>query len=532
MRVAIKFSFIVILWLAFTILGKRVNAQQPNPSPPLFQDVTQQAGITMRRLGGGPMSKDKSIGQAWGDYDRDGWLDLYVTDSKGPNVLYRNTGMGTFVQSPISATLALTDSESAGAVWGDYNNDGWLDLFVTAWGPDTLFRNEQGKGFSDVTATAGVSDKLNSKSASWGDYNNDGFIDLYVANWACEPKCGRPFVGDEDQFYRNNGDGSFSNVTDLLSHQVEGAGFVASFVDYDNDNDSDLYLVNDEYINPVGNALWRNDGPGCAGWCFTDVSKASGSNVKVMGMGLAIADYDGNGYFDFYFSNVGAAELLQNQGDGTFKRMAKSLGVQAKWGVSWGTTFFDYDRDGWQDLYLTIAAAVSDGTTQNRLWHNNGVNSTAPITTSTSVTNVVSFSDVSEGSGVDDRRKSLGVAYADYDNDGWVDLLVGNYAEGYRLYRNLGNAGVGNNWLTIELTGGGKVNRDAIGARVTITSSDGRMQTQQVINGSSLGGGSALALYFGLGKATIRSLEVHWPDGKVQSMKNVKANQVLTVRYQ
>ena len=149
-----------------------------------------------------------------------------------------------------------------------------------------------------------------------GDLTGDNLADLYVANWSCTPNCGRPSEGDKDNLYHNNGDGTFTDVADLLSHQTWGAGFIAGFVDFDDDGDLDIYLVNDEFLNPVGNALWRNDGAGCDGWCFTDVSQAAGADQRVMGMGLAVGDPDNDLDFDFYFSNVGPMTLLVNQGDG------------------------------------------------------------------------------------------------------------------------------------------------------------------------------------------------------------------------
>ncbi len=511
-RIFLSVSILIILFLwqtsvdlqAMVLHKARLQPQvqlQVTPQPLPFRDVSRAAGIVMQRKGGGTLSKDKGIGQAWGDYDRDGWLDLYVTDSAGANVLYHNQRDGTFLVSELSPQVALATEKSSGALFGDYNNDGWPDLYVLNWGANTLFRNEEGTRFVVVTTEAGVGDESNGKTAAWGDYDNDGLLDLYVANWACEPLCGRPTSGDKDRLYHNNGDGSFVDVTHLLGTTTRGAGFVASFVDYDNDGDLDIYLVNDEYINPIGNVLWRNDGPGCDEWCFVDVSEEAGADTRLMGMGLATSDYDNDGNLDFYFSNVGEAVLLRNLGNGHFVDMASTAGVSAAQTISWGALFFDYDNDGWRDLYLAVANAVGDESTINRLYHNNRDGT---------------FDDLADLSGAAHPGQTLGVAYADYDNDGWVDLLIGNFDGGYRLYRNQLGQWSDARWITIELVGSGPVNRDAIGSRVYITTSDGVTQMQEIKAGSSVGAGNALLLYFGLGRERIDTMRIIWADGLTQ----------------
>lgn len=484
----------------------------PTPAPsPLFVDVSQSAGIINNRAG-----TDKAIGQAWGDYDNDGWPDLYVTDHAGPNTLYRNNGNGTFAVSNQSASVALPDSYSGGAVFADYDNDGWRDLYVLNWGQNVLYRNAGGTAFVDVTAEAGVGDEGNGKTAAWGDYDKDGFLDLYVANWSCYPQCGRPTSGDRDRLYHNNGDGTFSDATNLLGGKIVGAGFVASFTDYDNDGDLDIYLVNDEFINPVGNGLWRNDGPGCDGWCFTEISQQAGADTRAMGMGLATADYDNDGDQDFYFSNSGPMTLLQNQGNSTFANVAALAGVEAPNSVGWGAVFFDYDNDGWQDLYLAVSDAVGGGVPTNPLFHNNRDGT---------------FADVSAVSGVNDSGSTLGVAYADYDRDGRLDLLVGNIDTGYKLYRNQSAVTLPNNWIAFELVGGGPVNRDAVGSRVVVTTADGQRRMMEVISGSSLGAGNELILHFGLGSMTAADVQITWPDGLTQTFQGVAANKQYRLTY-
>ena len=481
--------------------------------PVIFTDASRQAGITNNRVAGIEMS----AGQAWGDYDNDGWVDLYVTDPLGENTLYRNNGDGTFSVSALNEQVALSKAYSQGASFADYDNDGWKDLIVVNWGTDHLFHNENGKGFVDVTKQAGIADNYNSKTASWGDFDNDGFLDLYIANWSCYPRCGRPMEADPDSFYRNNGDGTFTNVTDYLGGGTNGAGFVASFSDYDNDGDLDIYLVNDEFVNPTGNKLWRNDGAGCQGWCFTQVAREASADSHLFGMGLAAGDYDNDGDIDYYYSNVGPMELLQNQGDGTFKEVAKQADVQAANGIGWGAVFLDYDNDGWQDLYLAIADTTDHKDVgANKLFRNNADGT---------------FTEVACNTESSDIRMSIGVASADYNHDGWVDLIVGNLDEGYRLYRNDAGRTTNNHWLSFALTGGGPVNRDAVGTRVYVTTRNGITQMQEVINGSSVMAGNDLALNFGTGAARSADVVIRWPDGAEQTFKNVRTDQRYGIQY-
>ena len=283
----------------------------------LFHDVSESAGIaaTHRAI----WDEDAPVpyadaylaaGSAWEDYDNDGWVDLYVTGNLDPNVLYRNQGDGSFAVSEHSQSLSLPDELSGGAVWADYDNDGWRDLYVLNWGANRLFRNLEGAGFADVTVAAGVGDIGKATTAAWGDYDEDGHLDLYVTNWSCYPECDlADFARSRDALYHNNGDGSFTDVTGLLRFErLLGAGFAVSWVDYDDDRDLDLYIVNDRVINAIGNVLWRNDGPGCAGWCFTDVSARAGADAEVHGMGLATGDYDNDGDLDFLFLQYGAGD--------------------------------------------------------------------------------------------------------------------------------------------------------------------------------------------------------------------------------
>jgi cytochrome c peroxidase len=481
--------------------------------PTAFVHVTGAAGIDAKHTQGYQVT-----GQAWADYDRDGWLDLYVTDSVGPNTLYRNNGDGTFSVSPFNEQVALPAHYSGGASWADYDNDGWPDLLVLGREENVLFHNRGDQGFVDVTLQAGLTDRYTSKTASWADYDNDGWLDLYIANWGCTPRCARSAgsSGEPDQLYHNNGDGAFSNVSRLLGGKNDGGGFVARWLDYDDDGDLDIYVINDEFVVPPGNKLFRNDGPGCDGWCFSEVSQEAGADTKVMGMGVAADDWDQDRDLDIYFTNAGTMKLLQNQGDGTFVEAAAEAGVALnRNSVGWGAVSLDYDNDGARDLYVALMMADRPGAF-NPLFRNDG-------------TGV--FSHIGPASGADDPGPSVGVASADYDNDGWVDLVVGNYDRGYRLFRNAALAGDANRWLALKLIGSGPVNRDAVGTRAIVTTSDGRVQMQDVHNGSSVGGGSTLTLHFGLGETEIEAVEIVWPDGTSRTYADLAPNTAYEIGY-
>ncbi len=503
----------------------------------IFIDVSLSAGITAKHEGSWDEFSGEdfttgylAMGQAWGDYDNDGWVDLYVTGGLAESVLYHNNQDGTFSVSKFSDDVSLPDAWTGGAVFADYDNDGWQDLYVLVHGANVLFRNKAGKGFRDVTEKAGVGDTGKGTTAAWGDYDNDGFLDLYVVNWSCFPDCDP--VNHElasDRLYHNNGDGMFSDASTLLTHEkLLGAGFAASFADFDNDNDLDLYVVNDMLHNPIGNVLWRNDGAGCDGWCFTDISKETQTNILKHSMGIAVADYDNDLDLDIYFSDmVNPMTLLQNEA-GVFTDVSEEAGVDVgpSSAVGWGTAFFDYNNDGWQDLYLATTEFIQlykerppEGMLlpyQNYFFENNGDGT---------------FNDSSPQSWTKNPAPSMGMAYADYDRDGFVDFVVGNWNEGYVLYHNEGRVGEGNNWLTVELQGKDKVNRDAVGSRVYLRFSDGRELMQEVNIGSSLGAGNETALHFGLGKASVERATIVWSDGTKKEIDEAPINQLWKVVY-
>ncbi len=469
-----------------------------------------------------------------------GWVDLYLTGGLNPSTLYRNNQDGTFTISEHATDVALPDVWTGGAVWADYDNDGFKDLYVLANGANVLLHNEAGQGFRDVTETAGVGDTGKGTTAAWGDYDSDGHLDLFVVNWACIPECPRPAdpVLASDRLYHNNRDGTFTDVSALLDAvKRQGSAFAASFVDFDNDGDPDIYVVNDKAEQPIGNVLWRNDGPGCDGWCWHDASSETRSKIVKHGMGLAVGDYDNDLDLDFYFSDmVEAMALLENLGD-QFRDASKTAGVGVGPGsvVGWGTAFFDFNNDGWLDLFLASTELIRNFDDQeqegmlfpsgmegmlfpypNPLFQNRGDGT---------------FLDVTPTSWQQNPKPSMGIAYADYDRDGLVDFVVGNFGQGYTLYRNAGLAGADNHWLTVRLEGRAPINFDAIHARVFVTTSDGLTRMQEVKSGSALGAGNDTALHFGLGESTVASVRVVWPDGTAVAFEEVAADRMWVLVY-
>lgn len=517
---------LIVLVLAFTALTNQAVGQQPE----LFTDVAAQAGVT---AGHQAVWDEKQrvgylgVGQAWGDYNNDGWLDLYLSGNRAPSILYQSNQDGTFSVSPFSEAVSLPHTPTGGATWADYDNDGWRDLLVVGQGTAALFHNDAGQGFTDVSSSAGLDNRGKGASAAWGDYDEDGFLDLYIVNWTCVPDCTPiDFTRQQDYLYHNNADGTFSDVSSLLVYRkLLGAGFAASFTDYDQDGDLDLYVVNDEYQNPIGNLLWRNDGAGCGGWCWKDVSAESGTNVILSGMGLAIGDYDNDLDPDFYVTNmINAFSLLRNNGDGTFTDVARSAGVYFGWTdtVGWGTGFFDYDNDGWQDIFVAATGFIQRELSlppegmlfphNSYLFHNNSDGTFTNLWTVP-------------------KNPSMGVAFADYDKDGWVDFVATDWNQSFKLYRNRGAAASDHHWLTIRLQGAGGLDRDAIGTKVYVTTDDGRTLFQEVINGSALGAGSDTALHFGLASAQIQNLTVEWLNGEKQTFRGLDVNQSLVIHY-
>ena len=507
---------------------------------PMFRDVSSQAGVDFLHhhfsapLGGGVVVFD---------FNGDGLHDIYVADSKGPNALYRNNGDSTF--SDVARAAGIDDPKGVGngGCAADYDNDGDQDLFLTNYGPNRFFLNKGDGTFVDLTTHAGVQDTYSlyrSMGCAWGDYDADGFLDLIVVRhlerWNAMLVITRDFLPRVGAMalYHNDGGGGFVDVTDLLgdtSHprtrtkdryfgNVWGAGFQPAWVDYDNDGDLDLYVVNDFGSDIQPNVLWRNDGPTAdGGWGFRDVSDISDANVGIYGMGLAIGDYDLDGHSDFFITNINDNVLLKNNGQGrSFVDTSIEMGVrESRKRVGWATAFLDYDNDGDEDLYV-VNGYIGDGTKlvhledqANLLWRN-GDSGT--------------FTNVSSESGVDDPGDGRGGAYLDFNRDGCLDLYVANVGGRAKLFEN--TCDWGGNWLIVK-TVGTVSNRDGIGARISVVA--GRSsQVRDVYGGSSSVSQNMVEAHFGLGRAAmVDSVTIRWPSGAVQTLTDVPPNQWLTV---
>ena len=537
---------------------------KPSAPPVQFVDVGQQAGLNTPNVWGGidhkrSIIEAKGSGLAFFDYDHDGWLDIYLTNGdrldtqwpagKAPTSgLYKNNRDGTFTDVTAKSGLARTGWQT-GVCVGDYNNDGWDDLFCCFWGHNILFRNNGDGTFTDVTEKAG----LQQKEVRWGagctflDYNRDGYLDLFVCNYIkldpdkissadathyCQWKgvpimCGpRGLPADTNILYHNNGDGTFKDVSEKAGILKTGPRYSITAVSYDFNNDGwpDIYVA----VDSQPSILFQNNHDGT----FTDVAVMancaySDSGHEQAGMGIAVADYDCDGWFDIFKTNFAddTCNLYHNNGDGTFTDVTfpAGVGVNSRY-VAWGCGFIDYDNDGWPDIlqvnghvYPEIDKYDFDQKFKNpRLVYKNLGNG--------------HFKDVSSemGPGISEHYSSRGAAFGDYDNDGDMDALVLNMNDLPSLLRNDG--GNKQNWIKIKLVGT-KCNRTAIGARVRVFTGK-HIQMDEVHSGASVMSQSDLRLHFGLGGTeTVDTIEVKWPTTqKVERFMKVKANQILTIR--
>ncbi|MCB0654027.1 MAG: VCBS repeat-containing protein, partial [Saprospiraceae bacterium] len=488
-----------------------------------FSDETAVTGIALIHDGTGIPGDIQSIGSGavWFDYNNDGYLDLYVTMRLEGNKLYRNNGDGTFTD--VASMLGVADAghDGSGAAAADFNNDGWQDLFLANGNQDVLFKNNNGTSFTNITASAGISttDQSRGASASWADYDQDGFLDLYVANHNMVP--GYSNGSTQDRLYHNNGNETFTDVSEVLSASgiITGFGFIGGWTDFDRDGDPDLFLVNDCLsTNLISMKIFRNDGDThpTLSWKFTEVSISVGVDDCANGMGISVGDYNKDGWMDVFYSDIGPANLFQNI-NGTFSNVTNTAGVgdQVWPDFSWGNCFFDYDLDGWPDLFLVLGShhyPASEEPKPNMLFHNKG--------------NGINFTDVSAAMNMNDEGRARTAVYGDYDNDGDPDMFIVNYGEPVLLMRN--NNSNGNHFLKVHLIGTVS-NSDGIGSYLKLTTSDGMSQYFETRSGSSLGGGDAIDAYFGLGSNTqVTSLEITWPSGIIQVIENISADQYIT----
>ena len=497
-----------------------------------FTDVTASSGIGHTHQDIGICLWDVGTGSAWGDYDNDGDPDLYVTNHGGPNWLYRNdgdsSGDGVTDFVDVAVTLGVDDplGISHSAAFIDYDNDGDQDLYVTNYGEGVsrLYHNllvENGSvGFIDLAQSAGLTDGGRPITAGWADFDNDGWLDVYIAKHAYCPEDARA----QDVLYKNNGDGTFSDVSGWLCAggsapcaQLNGLGFTPGWFDYDNDGDLDLYLVNDNIDHLwYTNVLWRNDGPdGAGGWIFTDISDLSASGLDVNGMGLGIGDYNNDGWMDLAFSNIGPNMLLRNNPNGVFDNVAEEAGVMREvlpsghQSFTWGTLFLDADNDRWLDLYIVAGTIGETIIPQPNILFMNNHDGT--------------FRDASAESNMANTLRARNASSADIDGDGDVDIFVSNIYQPPILHMNETDGG---NWFSVTVEGT-ESNRDAIGTRMWLESPDGLTQMRDINSGPTHGGGDYRAGYFGLADQVEGELTVRWPNGVTTNYGTFAANQAV-----
>jgi hypothetical protein len=546
-------------------------------SLPVFSDVTDTAGLAQAQIVCGESEKKRFLlemtgcGLAFFDYDQDGWIDLFLVNgtrfqldpSQAPpgNYLFHNNRDGTFTE--VTAKAGLVHSGwGQGCCIGDYDNDGFDDLFVTYWGDNALFRNLGNGTFADVTRQAGLSlGRLRrwNTGCCFLDYDRDGHLDLFVANYIqFDPKddpgagasdycrlkgfpvaCGpRGFNGGTNLLFRNRGDGTFEDVT-LKSGIGKPAGpqstaftsanwkprgtygFGAVSADFDNDGWPDIYVACDS----APSLLYRNNHDGS----FREVGVAAGcayneDGIEQAGMGAAAADYDGDGWIDIVKTNFSddTSSLYHNLGQASFEELtfASGIGLNTQF-LGWGAGFIDVDNDGWKDLFVANGHIYPGIDRQlrhlryhqrNLLYKNIGNGK---------------FLDISmkSGPGLRLEKSSRGCAFGDFDNDGDMDVLISNINDAPTLLRNDSPAF---NWIKVKCLGTVS-NRSAIGTRVRV-SAGSRVQIDEVQSGSSYLSQNDLRLHFGVGEADrIDRLEVRWPTGKIECFAGLQVNRLYTL---
>ena len=513
-----------------------------------FTEQTQQAGIHFKHTNGA--SKEKYLPETMGsgglffDYNNDGHLDIYLvnggTVSSAPknryrnpehiNVLYRNKGDGTFIDATAAAGLAQNSGYGMGCLSADYDNDGDADLYLTNFGRNQLYRNNGDGTFTDVTSYAGVGDGNWSVSATFGDYNLDGYLDLYIANYldyqpdtahACFLEgrhiyCGpHEYPGASDTLYRNNGDGTFTDVTTRAGLHNTGKGLGTLFIDYNSDDYPDIFVANDA----IPDFLYRNNRDGT----FTDIAVTAGVAYNSEGratasMGIANGDYDNDGREDIFITNFSLEinSLFHSDSDGFYTMTSFETGLAdpSFSQLGFGTQFLDADNDGTLELF------VANG----HVWDN--VSEITPSLFYKQLcqifgrTNTGKFKDLSETAGSFFKRPIVarGVAIGDYNNDGATDILVTSCGETPVLLRNDSQiTATKNNWVKIRLIGT-KSNRDGIGAKVWVHT-NATTQFKEVTCGGSYASGSEHRLLFGIGtQERLQSIKVKWQSGHVQTM--------------
>jgi hypothetical protein len=547
---ALKVVSAVVLVLVPLVLV----AQSRPASSIVYTDVTAAAGIRFKHTSGAfgkkYLPETTGSGCAFLDFDNDGWQDIFLVNStewpghvtqKSYPALYRNNHDGTFTDVTRAAGVAI-EMYGMGVTAADYDNDGWIDLYVTALGSNHLFRNLGGGRFADVTAKAGVGSSGFPTSAMWFDYDKDGRVDLFVGRYVewsiekdlfctldgshksyCTPES---YKGQTALLFHNKGDGTFEDATQragLLNPASKALG--VAMLDYDGDGWPDVFVANDTQPNK----LYRNNGNGT----FTDIAVAAGiafseAGAARAGMGVDVADYDRSGRPSLLvgnFSNEMLA-LYHNEGAGLFidDAPASTIGQASLLTLTFGCFFFDYDLDGLLDIFAANGHVADDiGNVQPKVKYAQPPHVFRNL-------GGRKFEEMNNRLGPALQRPIVarGAAFGDIDNDGDLDVLINVNNGPALLLRNDG--GSRNNWIRVR-TVGGPSNRDGIGAKVTVTLENGGKPWGLVHTGSSYVSQSELPLTFGLGSSSkVAKVEVAWSSGRVDSVSNVAANQAITIQ--
>jgi hypothetical protein len=532
-----------------------------------FVNIARESGLNAKTIFGGEhknkyLLETTGCGVAFYDYDNDGWLDIFLVNgtrlegfpagSEPTSHLFRNNRDGTFTDVTAKAGVAHS-GWGQGVCVGDYDNDGWDDLFVTYFGKNVLYHNNGDGTFTDVSQKAGVAGKAPrwNTGCAFVDYDRNGHLDLFVANYidldlATAPvpesgpclyksvmvACGPPGLqGGKNILYHNNGDGTFTDVSEasgiLNANGTYGLGVLTA--DFDNDGWPDIYVANDS----TASAFYQNKKNGK----FQDIAVEAGCALSPdgkpqAGMGVSAADYDLDGNLDIVKTNFAGdtPSLYHNQGGANFEdaTFIAGLGAHTQY-LGWGCGFFDMDNDGWADILICNGHVYPEveqlkteaGYPQRKLLYQNLHNG--------------HFADVSlqAGPGISEPSPSRGAAFGDFDNDGDIDVVVNTVNDYPQLLRC--DTKLSNNWIKIR-TIGTKSNRSGIGARLMCTThAPGDAKPHQQIDEVRSGGGyfsqNDLRVHFGLGKAEkVDLLEIRWPSGQVDTLKDIKANQVIFVK--